>query len=213
MTVQISTRAILKWRWNPCRHGSLWREVDGAKKKNNKKKKSNKKTNSTKRREDGQCGRTLLEAVHLWSQGDLLQSLSHISLWLPWFIRALSVLRQGHCKRHRINLQWNPLLALEESWSAFKSVWLDVDQPLWWRLRFVCAYIALSVKLHYWTTCNVQNVGTQLLHKTTICFNGELWAPREEERCGGKKGIIQKKPEVFFSWGQRLQMSLAVQVY
>lgn len=48
------------------------------------------------------------------------------------------------------------------------------------------------------TTCNVQNVGTQLLHKTTICFNRDLWAPREEERCGEKKEIIQKKPEVFF---------------
>lgn len=44
----------------------------------------------------------------------------------------------------------------------------------------------------------MQNVGTQLLHKTTICFNGDLWAPREEERCGGEKGNYTEETRSFF---------------
>ena len=56
----------------------------------------------------------------------------------------------------------------------------------------------LSSGLIIKTTCNVQNVGTQLLHKTTKCLNRDLWALQEEERCEGEKGIIQKRPEVFF---------------
>lgn len=74
-----------------------------------------------KHRETGRVDRHIYTPYIYDPRRDLLQSLSHISLWLPWFIGDLSVLRQGHCKRDHINLQRNPLLALDES-----KAWLQI---------------------------------------------------------------------------------------
>lgn len=114
-----------------------------------------------------------LDAVYLWSQWNWLQSLSHISLWLPWFIGALSVLRQGHCKRDHINLQWNPLLVLDESRSSFKSILLYVDLPLWlwiqWPLQ--TGFYSPSRFIIAPPVSHVQYMQKQLLHRTLTCLN------------------------------------------